>query len=72
MMLGVRPPHRTLWSNRTSPVVFGRLVARPDGGSDLRLSLYRQGFPYRAIEDPAAEAFLDDWLHALEADDGAA
>jgi hypothetical protein len=67
-MLGVRPPGRNLWSNRRSPVVFGRLVSRPDGGSDLRLSVYRQGFPYRAIEDPEAEAFLDDWLSALEAD----
>jgi hypothetical protein len=34
----------------------------------LRLSLYRQGFPYRAVEDPAAETFLDDWLDALESD----
>lgn len=69
-MLGVRPPGRNLWSNRRSPVVFGRLVSRPDGGSDLRVSVYRQGFPYRAFEDPEAEAFLDDWLRALESDLG--
>jgi hypothetical protein len=30
------------------------------------MSFYRAGFPYRAVEDPAAEAFLDEWLRALE------
>jgi hypothetical protein len=42
-------------------VIFGRLVPRPDGSCDLRLSLYRQGL-HRSGEDPAAEIFFNAWL----------
>jgi hypothetical protein len=71
MMLGVRPPGRSLWTNRRSPVAFGRLVPRTDGGCDLRISLYRQGFPYRAVEDPSAEDFFDDWVATVASELGA-
>jgi hypothetical protein len=71
MMLAVRPPGRNIWSSRKSPVVFGRLVRRADGGCDLRLALYRQGFPYRAVEDPSAEAFFDDWVATVAGELGA-
>jgi hypothetical protein len=62
MFLGVAPPARNIWTNRRSPVVFGRIVQRADGGSDLRLGVYRQGFPLRAFEDAPAQAFFDAWL----------
>jgi len=71
MMLAARPPGRSLWTNRKSPIVLGRLVPRADGGCDLRLSFYRQGFPDRAVEDPSAEAFLDDWVATVASELGA-
>ena len=70
MMLGARPPGRSIWTNRNSPIAFGRLP-RADGGCDLRLSFYGQGFPYRAVEDPSAEAFFDDWLATVASELGA-
>jgi hypothetical protein len=71
MFLGVAAPGRNLWSNRRSPVLFGRIVHRADGGSDLRFALYRQGFPYRAFEDRAAMATFAAWLDGLEGELGA-
>jgi hypothetical protein len=72
MMLGVVPPGRTLWSNENAPIIFARIVPRRDGGCNLRLGLYRQGFPYRSIRDPLAEAFFNDWLRRLGSELGAA
>ncbi len=65
LMLVPVPPNRRLWSNRKAPTARGRLVSRPDGGTDVRLSVYTPGFPYRTVKDPAATAFLDDWLNAV-------
>jgi hypothetical protein len=31
----------------------------------VRLSVYTPGFPYRTVKDPAATAFLDDWLNTV-------
>jgi hypothetical protein len=64
MMLGPVPPGRTLWTNRNSPIVLGRIVPRRDGGFELRLAFYSRGFPYSVIEDPPAMAFLNDWIDA--------
>lgn len=66
MWLGVAPPGRTLWGNRRSPLVFGQVEQRVDGGSDLRFAVFRQGFPVRAWHDPEAEAFLEEWLRDLQ------
>jgi len=71
MMVSPVPPDRTLWTSRKAPTVLGRIVPRPDGGSDLRLSLYTPGFPYRTVQDPVAVAFFDDWLMALAEELGA-
>lgn len=68
MFLGVAPPGRNLWTNRRSPSFLGRIVQRADGGSDLRLGVYRQGFPLQAFEDAPAQAFFDEWLHGLESE----
>lgn len=65
MMAAPVPPHRTLLTARKTPTVLGRIVPRPDGGSDLRLSVHTPGFPYRTIEDPVAATFFDDWLMAV-------
>jgi hypothetical protein len=59
------PPGRGLWSNRKAPTARGRLVSRSDGGTDVRLSVYTPGFPYRTVKDSAATAFLDDWLNTV-------
>jgi hypothetical protein len=71
VLLGVAPPGRTLWSNRNSPVFLGRVVDRADGGSDIRVTAYSRGFPYRTSEDPPARAAFDEWLHELSSDLGA-
>jgi hypothetical protein len=65
LMLVPVPPHRRLWSNRKAPTARGRLVSRPDGGTDVRLSVYTPGIPHRTAKDPAATAVLDDWLNAV-------
>ena len=62
MILVPAPSNRRLWSNRTAPTARGRLVSRPDGGTDVRLSVYTPGFPYRTVKDPTATAFLYEWL----------
>jgi hypothetical protein len=62
MLLVPVPPNRRLWSSRRSPTVRGRIVPRSDGGTDVRISVYTPGFPYRALKDSAATTFLDDWL----------
>ena len=71
MILVPVPPNRNLWSNWKAPNVRGRLVARPDGGTDIRLSIYTQGFPYRLVKDPSAEAFFHEWMATVAADLGA-
>jgi hypothetical protein len=43
MMLVPVPPNRRLWSRRKAPTVRGRLVSRPDGGTDIRMSVYTPG-----------------------------
>lgn len=65
MMLVPVPPNRRLWSSRKSPTVRGRLVSRPDGGTDIRMSIYTPGFPYRTVKDSTAIAFLDDWMSVV-------
>ncbi len=65
MMAAPVPPDRTLLDGRKAPTVLGRIVQRPDGGSDLRLSVHTPGFPYRTVEDPVAATFFDDWLMAV-------
>jgi hypothetical protein len=65
MFLGVAPPGRKMWTNRRSPVFFGRIVERAEGGSELRFGVYRQGFRFQAFEDAPAQAFFDEWLHGL-------
>jgi hypothetical protein len=71
MMVSPVPPGRTLLTSRKAPTVLGRIVARPDGGSDLRLSLYTPGFPYRTVQDPVAVTFFYDWLTAFAQELGA-
>ena len=71
MMVSPVPPDRTLWASRKAPTVLGRIVSRPDGGSDLRLSLYTPGFPYRTVQDPVAVTFFDDWLIVVAQELGA-
>ena len=71
MILVPVPPNRNLWSNWKAPNVRGRLVSRPDGGTDIRLSIYTQGFPYRPVKDSAATAFLDDWVATVASELGA-
>jgi hypothetical protein len=65
------PPGRRLLTTWTSPTVLGRIVPRPDGGCDLRLSVYAQGFPWRTIKDPAAMAVFDEWLTRVASELGA-
>lgn len=65
LMLVPVPPNRRLWSNRKAPTARGRLVSRFDGSTDVRLSVYTPGFPYRTVKDSAATTFLDDWLNAV-------
>jgi hypothetical protein len=71
LMLVPVPPNRRLWSNRKAPTARGRLVSRPGGGTDVRLSVYTPGFPYRTTKDPAATAFFDDWLNTVVRELGA-
>jgi hypothetical protein len=65
------PPDRTLLASRKTPTVLGRIVSRPDGGSDLRLSVFTPGFPYRTVEDPVAATFFDEWLTGVAEELGA-
>jgi hypothetical protein len=65
LMLVAVPPGRRLWSNRKAPTARARLVSRPDGGTDVHLSAYTPGFPYRTAKDPAAAAFLYNWLNTV-------
>jgi hypothetical protein len=65
MMLVPVHPNRRLWSNRKAPTVRGRLVSRPDGGTDIHMYIYTPGFPYRTVKDSAATAFLDDWMNSV-------
>jgi hypothetical protein len=65
MMLVPVPPNRRLWNSRKAPTVRGRLVSRPDGGTDIHMSIYTPGFPYRTVKDSAATAFFDDWMRAI-------
>lgn len=67
-LLGVALPVATLRSNHKSPVFVGRIVDRADGGSDIRVTAYRSGFPYRTIEDPPARVAFDEWLYGSAAD----
>lgn len=62
MVLVPVPPKRRLWSSRRSPTAIVRIVSGPDGGAGICMSIYTPGFPYRTVEDPAAIAFLDDWM----------
>jgi hypothetical protein len=71
MMLVPVPPNRRLWSNRKAPTVRGRLVSRLDGGTDIRMSIYTPGFPYRTVKDSAATTFLDDWVNSVAQELGA-
>jgi hypothetical protein len=71
IMLVPVPPGRTLYTSWRPPTIGGRLLARADGGCDLRLSVYTPGFPYRVIEDPVAMQFLDEWLAATARELGA-
>jgi hypothetical protein len=59
------PPGRDLLTNRSSPDVICRIVRMRDGGCDLRLSVFTQGYPWRVIEDPVAMAFFNDWATAV-------
>lgn len=65
MILVPVPPERTLWSSRKVPTVVGRIVARSDGGADIRLSVYTPGYPYRTVKDSIATAFMHDWMGAV-------
>jgi len=65
MILVPVPPGRRLWSSRKNPTVIGRIVARSDGGADIRLSIYTPGYPYRTVKDSIATAFLEDWMGAV-------
>jgi hypothetical protein len=65
MMLVPVPPNRRLWSSRKSPTVIGRIVSRSDGGSEVCMSIYTTGFPYRTVKDSTATAFLHDWMSAV-------
>lgn len=62
MILIPVPPGRKLWSSRTSPTVIGRIIARSDGGADIRLFIYTPGYPYRTVKDSTATTFLHDWM----------
>jgi hypothetical protein len=59
------PPDRTLWSGRRSPTAIGRIVSRPDGGAEVRMSIYPSGYPYRGVKDATATAFLHDWMSGV-------
>ncbi len=65
IMLVPVPPDRRLWSSRRSPTAIGRIVSRPDGGVDLRVSVYTAGYPYRAAKDLTATGFLHDWMSEI-------
>jgi hypothetical protein len=65
VMLVPVPPGRRLWSSRRSPTVIGRIVARSDGGADVRMSIYTPGYPYRTVKDSTATAFLHNWMSAV-------
>jgi hypothetical protein len=71
MMLVPVPPNRRLWSSRKAPTVRGRLVSRPDGGTEIHMSIYTPGFPYRTVKDSAATAFFDDWMNSVARELGA-
>lgn len=59
------PSDRRLWNGRRSPTVLGKLAPRPDGGTDLRISVYTPGFPYRTVTDLAVNAVLFDWMNSV-------
>lgn len=65
MMLVPVPPDRRLWSSRSSPTVIGRIVSRSDGGTDVRMSIYTSGYPFRTVKDSTATVFLHDWMSTV-------
>jgi hypothetical protein len=71
LLLQAIPPDRTLFANRLSPTVWCRIVARPDGGCDVRMSIIPYGFPWGSKPDRIAGAFLNDWLTGVASELGA-
>jgi len=71
LLLQAIPPDRTLLTNRKSPTVMCRIASCPDGGCDIRLSIYPYGFPWSAVTDARAVAFFDDWLSGVGSELGA-
>jgi hypothetical protein len=47
------------------------MIRRSDGGTDVRMSVYTPGFPYRNVRDSAASTLLDDWLDEVAHELGA-
>lgn len=62
LLLQAIPQDRNLFALRMAPTIWCRIVARPNGGCDIRLSIVPYGFPWGAETDPTAVAFFDDWL----------
>jgi len=71
LLLQAIPPDRNMFAMRRSPTMWCRIVARPDGGCDVRLSIIPYGFPWGAKRDPIAVAFFDDWVAGVASELGA-
>jgi hypothetical protein len=71
LLLQAIPPDRNLFAMSMAPTIWCRIVARHDGGCDVKLSILPYGFPWGSEPDLIAVAFFDDWLAGVASELGA-